>query len=57
MFKNSMDYEKDFFDTAEEDAKIIFMKFKKIYHEKKDCDTSYIKNLEEIINYYEKYFD
>lgn len=57
MFKHGMDYEKDFLDTVEEDAQRVFSEFKRIYEEKKDTNASYIKNLEQIINYYGKFFD
>lgn len=52
-----MDYEKDFYDSLEEDVHEVFTKLKRIYGGKKNTNVSYIQNLEQILDYYGKYFD
>lgn len=57
VFKYSIENEKNYFKTYEDDAKEVFNKFKQIYKENKDTDAPYMNKLKILIDGYEKYFD
>lgn len=57
VFKYSIENDKNYFKTYEDDAKEVFDKFKLIYEEHKGTDAPYINNLKKLIEGYEKYFD
>lgn len=56
MFKHSITYKKNFFETVEEDAEDIFIFIKEIYEEKKNTNESYIPLLGKFVIGLEKYF-